>query len=236
MRMWYWNQENFEGLERVAQLATNHGLSMLADYCRLRVRGLRNQALQVLRAFVTEQQKLPVSEARRVADVIMTIQSDNPEVHSLLAQPLWNGFLRPLLEEWKRESDSLIPRRWLGIHAGNTDLLREVLDRDPADTRARVILVARLIGHVDHATHHLVEGRFLGKVADALSDLEDIRRHLHHITELPVREPLEKDYQALSLLVADWQEFNLSGTGDFRDWCESRGHKHGWWSIVHYKR
>ncbi len=224
--MWFWNRDNFEALTQVAELAEERGLPGLAEYCRLRIRGFRRQALDALRAFGAEQRARPGTEARAIADWIMCVQSDNLRADLLLAQPLWPVFLGPVFEEWRRESDSTIPRRWLAIYADDAESLREVLALDPADVRARLALISRLLRNVDHATQHLVRGHFAGSEDDALADLEEVARHISGLPPGEARSEAEEARALLKRLVSDWQEFKGEASWDFCGWCESHGRGH----------
>jgi hypothetical protein len=230
----YWNQDRFEDLEQVAQIAEHQGLPGFAEHCRLRARGLRKQALDILKVFIDKQYARSPEQARAVAVRIMTLQHDHPKA-MLITHPLWEGFLRSVLEDWRNESESTIPRRWLALHTDNPAMMQEVLDRDPSDVPVRIALVRQLLSTVEYATHHLVEGIFLGQAEEVMSQLEETSRHLQVIPETPARGELEQTHEDLLRLTNDWQEFSQSGNSDFRHWCEARGRRHNWWRIVYYE-
>lgn len=233
--MYYWNQDNFQGLSRIADAADAHDLRGLAEYCSLRERGLRTRALAVLRDFASELRDRPVADARAAADWIMAVAHGNPAVHQFLAHPLWETFLRPVLTDWMADSESTTPRRWLGIHLGDDDLLREVLERDPSDHAARSVLIRRLLGNVNHATHHLVESHFIGDEQRTLADLQEAERLVAELPDSESRDGLRRGHAELAALVTDWRAFKQEGAADFPAWCHSKKRQHAWSTIVYYR-
>jgi hypothetical protein len=186
----YWNQENFEGLSHIAELAEARGLAQLAEYCRLREQGLRRAAFRALDEFITSTLKVPAANQRELADWMMESWYANPRVHFFLSQPLWENLVKPVLTSWAVESDSTIPRRWLGMYTSDFELLRDVLARTPSDIRARVALVRLLLRYVDFATHHLVESSFIGSESEALADLNEAQRWLQEVPPSDKRDAI----------------------------------------------
>ena len=83
--MWYWNQDNFEGLAQIAAYAaeTQH-LTGFAQYCHARVQGLRRQAFLALESFIEEVLGWPEDEQRRFVDWICRTQIGSPRIHHLI--------------------------------------------------------------------------------------------------------------------------------------------------------
>lgn len=72
--MHYWNRDNFVGLLELArELANTHALRVLAEYCVLREKGLRTQALARLDEFLTEAALWDIDMRRR--NVLTVLQA-----------------------------------------------------------------------------------------------------------------------------------------------------------------
>jgi hypothetical protein len=94
--MHYWNQENFEGLEAIADHASLlPALQGFGEYCRLRAGGLRKQALRVLRAFLKATASLSFDERKQVVTWLLETKFRSPKVHKLLPQPVFEELMRP---------------------------------------------------------------------------------------------------------------------------------------------
>lgn len=235
--IWYWNQTNFEGLLAVAGEADRRGYSDLAEYYRLRERGLRKQALSALDRFIALVATWPEHQRRAFVEWLMALREQLPEVHHLLPNPLLSSVVVPILEAWKAESPKTsVPCRWLGVLTQDADVLREAIAADPGDDISRKHLVGLLLRSVDHATHHLVENHFIGPVTDALFSLKLIDEQLRFIRDPQVRETLQHSADSLRRLVDDWQEYlREQPLETFPVWCGLRGREHAWWSIVYYR-
>lgn len=233
--MRYWNDENFIGLRFVSEESP---FSRFGEYCRLREKGLRREALRELDGLIAEADGWSVAERREFVDWLMTTRERYPEVHHLVPQPLYTAVVVPTLEQWVGDApDVVTPRRWLGVLRSDAALLQDALRLDAEDDVARQHLIRHWIRAVDYATHHLVEGQFIGDVDEAAAMLEAAKREAAQFIDSGLREQFSKSIESLGSLIGDWQQYR--GTNQsvpFREWCESRGHDHGWWSIFYYDR
>ncbi|MES2072000.1 MAG: hypothetical protein V4488_16710 [Pseudomonadota bacterium] len=236
--MYYWNQDNFEGLEGIANqaVALPH-LENFSRYCILRSNGLRKDALSALKAFLNGATSLSFDERRKIVVWLLETQLRAPRVHQLLPHPVTRELIEPTLVEWIR----LFPmeasaHRWRGYVSRNIDALKRAVEIDAGDSIARGLLISQLISEVDFATHHLAEGSFIGEVTEAMATLEDIR---HLLTELPAgtkRTELESCFNEQHQLVHDWVEYKSNPIGSFQEWCLLRQRPYHWPSIVYYNK
>lgn len=236
--MHYWNQSNFEGLERLAdELASLSGLQALADYARARSRGLRREAFAALDEFLRNA-PLPESlPARELCLQILTLHGQTHEAHQFLTQPLLSRFLFPTLRAWvDSEPKAHAPLRWLGLLQNDGDLLRWALSVRPDDVAVRYRLIDFALGAADYATHHLDEGFFIGEPADARQALE-LAAQL--IAEAPDASPFSRHSEEaaqLSALLDDWQAYSAQPEGSFADWCIERQRPYAWAKKYYYSR
>lgn len=235
--MYYWNQDNFEGLLAVAGEADVRGYSSFAEYCRLREAGLRTKALSALSRFLEQQQDRGETARREAATWIAKMALSHPDVHHLRVQPLWSEFVVPVLEQWGEDSDGHEPRRLIALLRGEEHLLLGVLLHDPSDHAARAALVERLLYRVDDAGHHLSEGLFSGPEDEALAVLQEGQEHIFMLPTGPPRDALQGRHDGLRRLLSDWLEFKATGNDrrGFRAWCADRGRDHGWYTIHYFQ-
>ncbi len=232
----YWNKGNFQGLEQIADnFANDPDLAVISQYCALRAKGLRAQALDEARRFVAAAGEWPTNRRRSAADRVLSVWHENPQVHQLLPHPLVHNFLRPTLEEWIEESpQSAIPLRWLGMITSDRAMLEKALARDEKDDIARIQLIRHFLNDVDYATHHLVEGTFIGSEAQAQSDLDSARRLIDALDHRDAAEGYGSWCDQLQRLLDDWAEYRREPNGSFPDWCKQQGRDYEWPTIVYY--
>jgi hypothetical protein len=234
--MHYWNKDNFEGLADLARdLEARERCGHLAEYCRCRHSGLRREAFAALERFLADAKGWEPAAAREIAITILELRARTPQAHQFLTQPLLERFLLPTLKAWVEDAPtSLIPVRWLGILNHDPSLLSRVLAASPDDIPVRRILTELQLSQADYATHHLVEGTFLG-------DPDATRAALARATTLVEASPqpeavadLSSEIEHYEGLVADWLAYCASPEGTFPDWCAARGRAYRWPTIVYY--
>lgn len=141
--MWYWNQQNFEGLIAVADsIADQPHWTLFARYCRLREKGLRLQSLQAISELIDEAARWTDYTRRKFADWIYSTSLRNPKVHQLIPMPLNQQFLVPTLQEWAAsEPFNATPERWLGFATADHWHFSNALAIDSTDDMSRYRLV-----------------------------------------------------------------------------------------------
>ena len=232
----YWNQDNFAGLLRLAdELDGDAVLRPLADYCRLRERGLRRDALRVLEDFVSASRGLDPARARAAAVAILEANARIAQAHQFLATPLLRGFVKPTLEAWlQQDADAHVPLRWLGMLGRDPARLVRALTLRPDDAPVRAALVAFALDDVAYATHHLDESFFIGSVEDAVAALERAARLVAEAPDRTTLAPLADEQQQLACLVDDWKSYCEAPHGSFPEWCEARGRRYAYPVKVYY--
>jgi hypothetical protein len=235
-KQYYWNRENFEGLTSLSlELRTDSRLESLARYCDLREKGLRRQGLTELRAFIEQARSWDVTARREAATRILDAHWKMPQAHWFLTEPLRKQFLERVLEEWRAvEPDNPVPTRYLALLCHDRKLLYDALGMKPKDDQVRAMIAAQLIKFVDYATHHLVEGLFIGDEAEAEAALVEAAAVLKEVSDPSSVQPLNDEAQSLAALLADWREYRDAPQGSFPEWCYRRNRTHRWWGVVYY--
>jgi hypothetical protein len=235
--MHYWNRDNFEGLDAVAEEAKASTIpSGFALYCRLRAAGQRGKALDALRGFLVEAQSLSLEERKRISWWLLEAQVRSPMVHQLLPHPLLKGLIEPTVEaciaKWPGDAAA---HRWQGFVSGDSDSLRLALRIDPEDWLARSQLASKLLASAEFSTHHLVESQFLGEEAQTALELEEVADHISKLPDGSLRRELQSRLSDQRMLLSDWSEYKLDPHRTFPEWCTERRKSHVWPSIVYYE-
>lgn len=235
--MWYWNQQNFEGLIAVADSIADQPLwTLFAQYCRLREKGLRPQAMQSITQLISEAANWDDSDRRRFADWIYSTSLRNPEVHQLIPKPLNLRLLIPTLSQWAAsEPSNAIPERWLGFATADHQHFSTALSLDSTDDISRFRLVSRDLADVDYQCHHLPEF-FIGEVHTAIDTLNRAKSMTAGFSNREIPPSLEADFTELYGKVSDWQSFRSSGGDSFAEWCMSHGRNYHWVKAYYYQR
>ena len=234
--MYYWNKDNFEGLLQVAgALESVPQLAPLAEYCRLRERGLRKQAFAALRKFLSDAKTWVPEHARERVVTIVELHARIPKAHTFMSNPLWEQLVLPVLETWVRECPAdIIPMRWLGLLKRNTEYLRSALAILPEDIPVRRKLVDLALADVEFATHHLDETVFLGSVDDAAAALREAGEWLNAATPVEMFADLRQNFEHLNQVLLDWKAYQAAPDGSFPQWCRSKGRSYHWGNKFYY--
>lgn len=234
--MHYWNRANFEALASLSSaFRADPRLEGLAAYCDLRGKGLRRPAFAQLEAFLDQVASWDVPVQRDVALHVLEAYWKTPEAHQFLSDPLRKRFLERVLEEWRAtEPNNRVPVRYLALLLRERGLLDEAFRMNPSDDLIRAALAGLLIGFVDYATHHLVEGSFIGDEEEAAAALAEATSVLAGVTDASSVQSLTQAVEGLAALLSDWQEYRQSPEGTFPEWCSARNRKHSWSTIVYY--
>lgn len=236
--MYYWNQDNFDGLIQVADALNDSPLTvLLAEYCRLRECGLRRDAFRALDKFISSAKTWDSSIARAVAQQILELNARTPEAHQFLSQPLLTGFLKPTLEKWLVEDEhSQVALRWLGILEGDFAFLRKALELKPEDVPVRKRLVNRLLDHVDFVTHHIGESFLCGDLEDAKVELISARNVIDAAPDPSPFNGLLVDVKLFEVLIEHWEEYTANPVGTFFEWCANHGYSHRFCKSYYYQK
>lgn len=223
------HQENDEALEAIAKiLRADEDLEPLGEYCALRPRGLRAQALRAVQRFVEGAAHWPSSRRERVAERFLKLWWDHPEARQLMPHPLRAGFLLPTVEAWcARSPDDAVAVRWLGLLTDEVPTLRRALALQPGDVAITGALVRYLLRFVDFATHEVGSSGFIGDVAESESALVEAQELLDQAREPSALSGYQCWQQELDALVQDWKLYSEHPVGGFLEWCHARGRGHG---------
>lgn len=235
-RIHYWNQASFDALVAVASvLRSDQSLELLALYCELRGKGLRQEAFRKLDTFLTAARARDPKVQRKMVLRILEIHRGLGGAHQFLSMPLKNRFIEPVLETWHREQpENAVPLRELALLRRDTAMLWDALSVCEHDDEVRVALASELLRYVEYATHHLLEGLFIGDETEAAGALDEAKAVLEGLTDPSEAQRLWEELKAMTLLLSDWGAYRAAPQGTFPEWCRERGHDHRWWSIVYY--
>ena len=234
--MHYWNKPNFEGLLQLAEaLSSDERLTSLAQYCRCRERGLRQEAFAALEQFLGAASRWKSSDARRICQAVLELHARTPKAHQFLTQPLSARFVLPVLEAWVAdEPDSQTALRWLGILRRDSGLLQRALALSPEDVPVRRRLADRHLSEVDHATHHLGESQLLGSLEATRESLAKARAILDEAPDSAPMADLAREISEFESMLDDWESYREMPEGTFPEWCARRDRPYSWPTIVYY--
>jgi hypothetical protein len=236
--MHYWNRGNFEGLlQLAAELAADHNLRPLSDYCRHREKGLRREAFAALEHFLVASGSFDNAAARAAAVKILELNARTGEAHQFLTQPLVTRFLTPTLKAWMDDEPcASTPIRWLGLMSRDNGLLERALSISPDDTPVRKRLIESDLSHADYATHHLDESCFLGNVEEVIAALAHARDLIADAPEPEALAQLLSEVHYFDHQVADWKAYSKNPVGSFPEWCAKQGRKYSYPAKYYYER
>ncbi len=236
--MYYWNQDNFEGLRSVGEKYSSlDGYELFGKYCLQKEQGFKKLAVATVKEFVSCSKSRSLEEQRVIAEELSSLGFWNGEIHQLLSHPLVE-FLKEVLELWALdEPRNPTPLRWLGYIGGDISYYERALQLDPADEICITRIAQAHMNDVDFQTHHLSESLFLGDFNDAKNSLQSANYLIKRLSTEGIRSKMQNELEYYNCLLGFWEEYSKLGINEpFPDWCASKGEKFNFWSIVYYDR
>lgn len=223
--MHYWNDDNFRGLTHLASELNKHAnLQYLSEYCTLREKGLRKQALEKLDEFLHDSKQWDLTTKREMTVVILRFNSRTPEAHQFITHPLLRDLINPTLDDWREEDPNAIePLRWIGLLRSDFDTLCLAIELKPSDISVRSKLINLLLDEVYFATHHLNESVLLSNVEDIRETLKEAAKWIKPVHDHSPFKELSQEVAFYKQLMDDWDLFNESSEQSFPLWCELNG-------------
>lgn len=236
--MYYWNQDNFKGLKEIGDLYSSKGsYKHFADYCILKEKGLRKQALKAIEDFIELTKGRTKQEQRQIAEEIITLSYDHREIHQLIPRPL-HQFLIMIFKNWVEEEETNdSPHRWLGYLCRNLANYEKALEINPTDEVSLTELISAYLSSVDYQTHHLSESLFIGEIEKAKDSLRKVFKLIKSLREGPRKDNIAETCQYYDSLIEAWEAYNREQTRlSFPAWCESKGKVFGLWNVTYYQK
>lgn len=234
--MYYWNQDNFEGLKSVGdKYSAVEGYELFGKYCLQKEKGLKKLAVASIKEFVTVSKSRSLKVQREVAEELSSLGFWNSEIHQLLAHQLVE-FLKGVLEQWASDDpNNPIPHKWLGYIGGDLSSYERALEIDPTDEICISQIAQAHLNNVDFQTHHLSESLFLGDINDATNSLQSAQLLIDRLATKHVALKMRRELEYYNNFLGCWVEYLELGIDEsFSDWCESKREKFNFWSIVYY--
>lgn len=234
--MYYWNKDNFEGLLDLAlEFEKEPELIGLSEYCKLREKGLRKQALHCLRIFLREASSWNNETSRCHALTILSANARTPKAHQFMTHPLLTDLLIPVLEQWLADNPSaIVPLRWLGLLRSDRDALRSVLSRDPTDVPVRRRLICFALSTADYATHHLSESILLLTVEETRASIAAARQLIASAPDSNLFSYWLAEADEYEQMLDDWEAWNNLPIGTFPEWCLKLERNYSWPTVFYY--
>jgi hypothetical protein len=200
-----------------------------AAYCRLRERGLRNQAFSRLESFIDRATKWSFQTQREfVLWLCKEMDSIKDADYGPYPTPLRTRLFAPFFDEWlRREPNNDEAYVLCARHLGEPRFYQRALEINPKNQRARIALAEECIYDTWYATHHFPHF-FIGDEVKTTKTVQQARSHISSIEDPERQRQLLNELADLEQLLNDWIAFKQQGADDFQAWCADRGHHYSW--------
>ncbi len=236
--MKYWNQDNFEGLNKIGEKYSSiAGYEDFARYCLLKEKGLRKEANKSIENFILSTERKNEQEQRKIAEALSKLSYNNRNVHQLIPHQL-QQFLMTVLKKWaEADPNYAIPYRWLGFIGNDVQSYIKALEIEPSDEISLTAVINFHLDSVDYQTHHLSESLFIGKIGEAKESLDKAEELLKRIGSIELKEVFIKEYQYYRNLIKSWEEYKKAGYNiGFPEWVEARGENYRFNKAYYYEK
>lgn len=207
------------------------------QYCLLREKGLRKQALSKLSDFLRNSQSWSFDQKKEFVIWLCNQMDSIPDAsYGPYPTPLARELLIPFFEEWTQR-DPINSEAWTlkGRYGDDFSAYFKAIEIDPKNQRARIALTDASIGYLEHAMHHLPH-YFIGDEQEALTATREAYEHLSHIDDGEPRTHLLQELKNAENLLLDWMTFKKEMGTDFDEWCHTKGRNYRWVKAYYYSR
>jgi hypothetical protein len=234
--MHYWNQENFEGLASIGAACASEGdLELFAQYCQMREKGLRKQAIEAASSFAMHLNGLDVGVQREISMRLVELQHVNPGIHQLLPHPIRMELIG-ILQAWTDGApEEVLPRVSLGLLSGDIEHFEAALRLQPNEQTSLARLAQFHMNNVDFKAHHLSESSFIGTIDEAHESLRQAAALIERLTSPLQDTALTNELTHHKFLISEWSIYcTEKRTESFPQWSLGRGHTFGFPNVVYY--
>jgi len=233
--MHYWNKAYFEGLKEIGDFHIDSPkYHLFGNYCLLKEKGLKKQAVIAAKKFITELIRKSISEQRNAAIYLCELSNKSQRTHSLINHPIAK-FIEQVLQNWlEEEPNSIIALRWYARH-GPYELREATLEKalliDPFDRFALEQSISETIYDIEYMTHHLDEGFLIGERSFAEKYLQKLSGEIPRMADSEEKNRFETAMNSYSRLFELLDIYDsIRPQERFVDWAKSM-HKFDWFSL-----
>lgn len=228
-------------MEIAEAYSSKEGYEGFAEYCLLREKGLRKQALRTLADFIGRIRLLSPEGKRKIAAELSQLSFMEREFyqlppHSILLPHPLKSCLVEVLQQWRADCPAAPePCRWLGYLTEDASWYEAALQIDPDDQISLGCLAAACLNDIDFMTHHISESVFLGSERDAADALAKASDLISRLRPEVIKDELNKDLAYYRSLLQAWDDFKSDqAAADFVAWSKHKGLDFNFWTIVYY--
>lgn len=205
---------NNHDLDALAEVGSAPDILGLSRYCRLRVKGLRKEAMRALAEFLDCATELPFIDRRAFVLALTEHRKVFSVPHLLCPEPLVTRLVLPTLKEWLRgDPDSATACFLLGTYSLGTaaaavgeapiECFRKAIALDPKHQDARLAFVSLVANWVRYAQHELPYG-YIGPAEEDVRALQEALFVLRGIDKTPQRSEAEDRLRDMLGLAEGW--------------------------------
>lgn len=224
--MYFWNQENFEGLASIAKgLKSEEHFALFAEYCRLKELGLKKQAVAAIKDYVSYLSELDLQTQQNICVRLTELAFWNSDIHQLLSHPI-QVYITDILTNWCSQGEPEAPYTWLGYMSGDDLHFLRSLQFNPNDQVALYRLARSAVDSVDFQLHHVSESIFLGEEKDAINSLAQAKDFFGRMEDSKFKDYLTQEISDSEALLNDWLSYQQQVKSaditsmTFPKWCD----------------
>lgn len=205
---------NNHDLDALAELANAANVLGLSQYCSLRAKGLRKEAMRALAGFLDSATELPFIDRRAFILSLTEHRKAFSDPRLLCPEPLVKRLALPTLKDWlQADPVSATAHFLLGMYsfgiaataAGATPIecFRKAISLDPKHQGARGALVDLVSNWVRYAQHELPFG-YIGPAEEDVMALQEALFVLRGTDKTPQRFEAEAELRSMLGQAESW--------------------------------
>lgn len=199
-----------------------------ASYCLDREKGLRKEAFRHLDNFIISTENWTIEKKIEFVKFLLPFFDTVEDAdYGPFPQPLSDKLVRPVLIKWcVSEKTDENPFRWYGRYYRSEEHLFKALELNPADDKARQIILSWWTYNIYYSVHHLPDG-YIGDPHDDINLGEKIKEQIRQLTTPDLKEHWTKKLEEDLELVRNYIDWKTAGHSDFEKWGQDNNRKTG---------
>lgn len=185
--------------------------SKLINYCILKQKGLRKEALKSLNLFLNDLEEYSFDKLKEFIGEFFGFIEESEQTDEVLIHT-FKEFINKFLYKWiQRENNDPRPYRWIGvftyIHSENcnrVELLKKAIEYGGEEEQLAIKRLLEIyLNELEYNVHELPYG-YLGDPEDDFKTVEEINYLIHKVKNIEIKSRFKEGMEYYKGIIGEW--------------------------------